>query len=220
MPWRTHRACLMRCVLVVLMTCPAASLFCQMYGNQTVYTESDGSTGTLHAWGYTYAPSGSSVVHTYSAQVNIVLPGGRSTTSSASASDLIPAQADAYMSITSSDSDGPVSIWTSHLAFCPYYAQGMNPFLDSTTQQVGISLAFTTLQTVNDDGKGTCTTTPDCQNNITPKCTSNTVTEVGGGPCHPFHYCGYIVVTSGTSYGCYLGICWPVVTGPGPCTPK
>ncbi len=58
------------------------------------------------------------------------------------------------------------------------------------------------------------------QNNITPKCTSNTVTEVGGGPCHPFHYCGYIVVTSGTSYGCYLGICWPVVTGPGPCTPK
>ena len=87
----------------------------------------------------------------------------------------------------------------------------------SFSSSEGISLAWTTLQTVSDDGKGNCTVQPDCKNGVTPKCTSKTVREVGGGPCHPFHYCGYLVV-NGQCVS--TGLCYPEISGPGPCTPQ
>jgi hypothetical protein len=85
---------------------------------------------------------------------------------------------------------------------------------------VYLSLAFTTLQLVSDDGHGHCGTRADCAGGVIPRCTSATV--LNGTPCNPGEFCGYVAYRTSLSspFSCLPGACVATATLPGQCTPK
>ena len=104
----------------------------QMYNNKTVYTDFDNSySPTLHVWGYTYAPSGSSINHTYQVSTTVTLPNGSSSYQTGNGSSDSAAQTDLWIDTSSVTVDGVIVVSSSNKAWCPYY--GSNPFLSITT---------------------------------------------------------------------------------------
>jgi len=192
------------------------------YGRVTYSDMSVGSDGTIYGWGVTDANSGGCYCHTAKVTTTIRSPNGRART----ASDLYGsrdheyARADVQLSFDQNDL-GEYMESSVHWAFCPYcncyYVNG-----GTTQSTMSISLAYTTFQTVNDDGDGHCKCTPDCQNNITPACgLPYTTVTIPHSPCDPFYYCGFIRWRVGSGpYHCTMGICYTVPTVPGPCTPQ
>lgn len=114
--------------VAVLFALPLA-LLSQMYTQQTTYTDAtvSSTSNSLHAWGYTYAPSGSSVVHTYKSRTTVTFPGGRSAQNTANGSGYTPATSDVWIGLLSGDPEGSIDVFTDHWAWCPFLIAG--PFL-------------------------------------------------------------------------------------------
>ena len=83
---------------------------------------------------------------------------------------------------------------------------------------VYLSLAFTTLQLVSDDGHGHCGTKDDCIGGVIPRCTSPSV--LNGTPCNPGEFCTYVSYRTSlsSSFSCLPVACVPTTKLPGQCT--
>lgn len=93
-------------------------------------------------------------------------------------------------------------------------------FSQNGSGNVYLSLAFTTLQVVSDDGNGHCGTTADCNGGVTPRCTSPYVLD--GVPCNPGEFCAYVAARKSLSdpFTCLPAGCIPTTNLPGQCTPR
>jgi hypothetical protein len=82
-----------------------------------------------------------------------------------------------------------------------------------------LSLAVTTVETVQDAGAGVCISRADCTGGVTPRCNIGIVHE-GHSPCDPGHVCASIAYrfTRSGPYSCSIAGCAPTTTLPGPCT--
>jgi hypothetical protein len=132
----------------IVMSVLSVPVFCQMsYGGTTYtdYTISD--TGRLHAWGYTYAPSGSAVVHTYQSKTKIILPGGNSNEVTANGSGFSPAIANVYIDMLDPSFlislPGEIKISTRHEARCIKYVVNAGLFLATNTSEPPFQTGFT-----------------------------------------------------------------------------
>src|SRR5262245_27401409 len=103
--------------MVLVLAVPA---FAQpMSFNSTVYTDCGDQNGYLHCWGYTYAPSGSSIIHTYKAHTRMTFPDGFITENWGSGSGSAPATANLIVQVTLDTPDGNFFIDSDHQARCP-----------------------------------------------------------------------------------------------------
>jgi len=221
---------LIMCVAVVLLLGSMPRLmFGQMYNNQTKYTDASISGGTLHAWGYTYAPSGTSVNHTYEATVKIQLPGGRSSQSYGSGSGYSAATADTYITILGSDPDGAITVSTDHKAFCPFTAPF--PFLTGFTYPgFDLGIKFTRTHYTGATPipgplafQKQCPTVAACTNTSTPACGAGGIDVVihVNDTCQQYYLTGFLAERAfGTStWFCSWGLT-TVVGGSGYCSPQ
>jgi hypothetical protein len=209
--------------------------FCQMYGDNTTYSDYEiYSGGTIHAWATTYAPSGNQIMHTYETKVSMAVPWGAATQQTGSGSGYSPARADAYLSYTVddllNDREGNVEILGYHDAFCPMNNSGLTPFFSQIIPVVPyfFSIRYAILTSKNTAGSQViagvrfCNNEQACANTSTPICGGggSTTQETDGGPCCGYYKSAYavLVALNGGSMGCTPGvsICW---IGPGYCTP-
>src|SRR6266545_3649876 len=102
--------------MVLVLAVPA---FAQMSYNSTVYTDCGDHDGYLLCWGYTYAPSGSYIIHTYNAHTKMTLPDGSFTENWESGSGDTPARANLVLQVTLDTPDGTFNINSDHQARCP-----------------------------------------------------------------------------------------------------
>lgn len=115
--------------------------------------------------------------------------------------------------------EGSGSFWGNNSTssdFCGYY-NGSTFNLPIT-----LSIAFTKMLTSPPGQSDWCNSVPICSNTATPKCKYTPIREVGGGACHPAHYCeGLAVRVAGGPYSCFINVCIPTTdTTPSPsCTP-
>ena len=215
--------------LVLLTAIPAFSQ--GMSYSTTVYTDfsvSDGSP-TIHAWGYTYAPSGTSIIHNYQAKTKITLPGGSYVENSATGSGYNPAIANVYINVTQTTPEGVVDLFTTHKAFCPQVYMGATPFLSAFTGGIGswprLGIATTTFQHNSSipgpNSTVVCFSTSNCLNTATPKCGAYGGRHVRAAEegCCSYYQSGYVTVNySGGGYNCFNVGFHLCISGPGICT--
>jgi hypothetical protein len=202
---------------------------CQMYNNQTLYTDADMSGKIIHAWGYTYAPSGNSIIHRYVARTRIVLPGGISAENINFGNGFTPANVHVFLTVSDDDlandriPEGSVSLSTEHQAYCPMNLGGTVPFLSTITSVAAFwavsVFRWTGVSTV-DLSKGTiaCVGVPACTNTSSPRCGSGGSVMIRGypeEPCCQYWKSFYLRVGSVCSPGASSPTCQG---GPGTCT--
>ena len=206
------RVLIVSVLLAVLISISASA---QMYNQQTVYTDCEAYEGsaTIHAWGYTYAPSGNSLLHTYNTHTKIVLPSGSSAENWASGSGYSPATANVYITVPLSDLvngiAGDVNLTSDHTAYCP--GAGTN-FLNNQSRFFPIKFTITTMRGTGSSGD-LCYYVPACSSG-SPTCGSTSITVVGSGNCC-IYASSYFLVAKGNCIGLGLNTC---VVGPGICT--
>ena len=204
-------------ILAALISVPA---YAQMYNQQTVYTDCATTEGspTIHAWGYTYAPSGNNLQHTYNTHTKIILPSGLSAENWASGSGYSSAVANVYITVPINDLingfEGEVNLTSNHTAYCP--GAGTN-FLNNVSRFWPISFKITTTRTTSEGVAGSsriCNTVPACSYG-SPTCGYSNITvflDISEACC--VYGRSYFVVTS---FCTGLGL-YHCVAGPGICT--
>jgi len=161
----------------------------------------------------------SAAYHNYAQGVTITSPTGR--TASCSGSTGGPAASNANLQCEASipindEFDGYTSTQNAN-ATCSQVGTIMTVLIP-----LQLSLAFTTVETVNEPMRSVCQSNAACTNTLTPRCgAQTTVIETDGGNCHPFHYCGFIAARYGGAgpWTCTQALC-SSIAGPGYCTPQ
>lgn len=207
------RVLILSVLLATLIAIPASA---QMYNQQTVYTDCEAYEGssTIHAWGYTYAPSGNYLLHTYNTHTKIILPSGLSAENWASGSGYSPATANVYITVPIDDLingiEGDVNLTSNHTAYCP--GAGTN-FLNNQSRFFPIKFTITTMRATGYSGD-LCFFVPACSYG-SPTCGYSNITVVySSGTCCIYGR-SYFMQAKGTCIGLGLHHCVP---GPGICT--
>jgi hypothetical protein len=185
--------------------CLSNNASAQMYNNFTSYVDGEllsayDANGEvvgqrIHAWAYTYAPSGTGVIHNYTATAKVGFPGGASVSQTATGSGFNAATANAFLDVPTdviaNNIEAEIEFRGEHKAFCPKNLGGTVPFAQSLTF-LGSHLAWTTgtFTGVIIPGPGInfkrCEVIPACTNG-TPACgtpKTNVQTRVAN-PCWP-----------------------------------
>src|SRR5262245_45704298 len=100
--------------IVLILAVPA---FAQsMNYKSTVYSDCSDWNGWLRCWGYTYAPSGTGIFHTYNTHTRMTLPDGTFTENWGQGNGSNPATAYVQLTVTMNTPDGNFLIRSDHEA--------------------------------------------------------------------------------------------------------
>jgi len=211
------------------LTLPASPMFAQMYNQQTIYTDGDTSASpSLHVWGYTYAPSGSSVIHNYHVSTSVTLPSGKSAQNSGSGSGYSPAKDDVWIDTSGETSDALFNISSDHTAYCPFFYSGTIPFLNRFTYPVDFAVKFTTAKTSGASVPGpgplnkTCAASSACSNTSTPACPIKAIIRPTTSPCSGYFRVGCLAERpyGTTTWFCTPGLVISAPSQPSYCSPQ